>query len=649
MDTVTYKGKQIPLMVIPRGTVLFRAVEYPESDFTGADVRPGKRCIPSNYNVFFYTNPFVVDGIRWFQKGYPTVTAYQVVHDLRIVLLVKPSPFSRSTRHEKNAFILSCDKVKDMCIEGREYDPCFRQDFLEHNRNVHGFAAVAGADSRDLSDAIRKGTVSKNQLKLFKDERNFDGPLELAIYPLNTRSLEDVFIEHPVEWKTAHMEQYNYMPIVNLRRNCADRQNFIDMYTSYNETTGFFRLRDKPVSKMVDEDSLYNSVVSGVPAGKIAIFICGATGTGKTTVREQLLKRIGATAKMVSLNIDELHEKYPSASHEELRPIYERLMNQVVTSGLPFVYDGTCRNRRTVMNVMQAVKQRGYTVILGITYTTLPTAIDRAMKRTQRPLPEDIVRDVYQDIEQKAESFFNLKELDEVYLFNNEKDPLIILEKRKGRVSCLGKERGFYFDVSKYCAAGMEDYFPRKAGVNYAKMQMTEEAVYSVTRRKEGDDLEKYMRSKIPDIEKKSVVDTTANVGSDTLRFSQMFKSVDSFEINPENAAALKNNVAVFGAKNVNVFVADSTKEFDWETDVLYADPPWGGPDYYKKKNLDLMMGSVRMDSWLKERIESDEPPKYIILKVPQNYNFERIKSLGVKSSDTKRIGNIVVIFMEVY
>jgi 16S rRNA G966 N2-methylase RsmD len=145
------------------------------------------------------------------------------------------------------------------------------------------------------------------------------------------------------------------------------------------------------------------------------------------------------------------------------------------------------------------------------------------------------------------------------------------------------------------------------------------------------------------------VVDTTANVGSDTLRFSQMFKSVDSFEINPENAEALKNNVAVFGAKNVNVFVADSTKEFDWETDVIYADPPWGGPDYYKQKNLDLMMGDVRVDSWLRERIESDEPPKYIILKVPQNYNFARIKSLGVKSSDTKRIGNIVVIFMEVY
>jgi hypothetical protein len=61
------------------------------------------------------------------------------------------------------------------------------------------------------------------------------------------------------------------------------------------------------------------------------------------------------------------------------------------------------------------------------------------------------------------------------------------------------------------------------------------------------------------------------------------------------------------------------------------------------------MMGDVRVDSWLRERIESDEPPKYIILKVPQNYNFARIKSLGVKSSDTKRIGNIVVIFMEVY
>lgn len=649
MDTVAYKGKQIPIMVIPKGTVLFRAVEYPESDLTGTDVQPGKRCIPPNYNVFFYTNPFVVDGIRWFQKGYPTVTAYKIIHDLRIVLLVKPSPFSRSTRHEKDAFILSCDKVKDMCIEGREYDPCFRKDFLENNKNVHGFAAVAGADSRDLNDAIRKGIVSKSQLKLFKDERNFDGPLEIALYPLNTRSLDDVFIEHPVEWKTEHMDQYNYKQLIHLRRNCADRQNFLDMYTTYNETTGLFAMREKPVAKLVDEDILYASVTAGISAGKTAIFMCGASGTGKTSVRDMLLKRIGASEKMVSLDIDDLHKKYPSASHEQLRPIYERLMNRVLASGLPFMYDGTCRNRKTVMGAMQAVKQNGYTVILGITYATLPTAIQRAMNRKERPLTEDIVRDVYQDIESKAESYFKMKELDEIYLFNNEKDPLIILEKRKGRVSCLGTERGFYFDVSGYCASGMEDYFPRKSGVNYSKMQMTEEAVYSVTRRKEGDELEKYLLSKIPDIAKRSIVDTTANVGSDTLRFSQIFKSVDSFEINPENAAALKNNITVFGAKNVNVFVADSTKEFDWETDVLYADPPWGGPDYYKKKNLDLFMGDVRVDTWLKERIDSDEPPKYIVLKVPQNYNFARLKTLNLKSSDMKRIGNIIVVFMEVY
>jgi hypothetical protein len=85
-------------------------------------------------------------------------------------------------------------------------------------------------------------------------------------------------------------------------------------------------------------------------------------------------------------------------------------------------------------------------------YTTLPTAIERAMSRTERPISEDIVRDVYQDISNKAEMYFNLPQVDNVILFNNETDPLIVLEKKKGVVKCLSPGSSeFYFDVSKYC------------------------------------------------------------------------------------------------------------------------------------------------------------------------------------------------------
>ena len=197
----------------------------------------------------------------------------------------------------------------------------------------------------------------------------------------------------------------------------------------------------------------------------------------------------------------------------------------------------------------------------------------------------------------------------------------------------------------------IKDYFPSKEGVDYSKMKLTEEAVYSVTRRKEGDDLEAYIKSKIPATNSKRIVDTTANVGSDTLRFSQMFKHVDSIEIKKDNFEALKNNVEVFGATNVKLFNDDATKIFDqadWAIDVVYCDPPWGGTEYLKKKSIDVFLGKKRLDVWLAEMLNEDERPPYIILKLPKNYKFERLDELpNVASTDRKQFGNIVIYFIE--
>lgn len=174
----------------------------------------------------------------------------------------------------------------------------------------------------------------------------------------------------------------------------------------------------------------------------------------------------------------------------------------------------------------------------------------------------------------------------------------------------------------------LETMFPEKQGVDYSALRMTPEGEYSITRRADGKKLLQKMISVVGPAKSKHITDLTGNVGGDTILFGLHFGFVDSIELDEENFEALKNNVKTFKLKNVNVYHGDSTRLFRWKTDVVYIDPPWGGPDYKEKKNLDLFLGDERLDIFLDTVLEQEWRPNYIFMKLPRNYNFERLAML---------------------
>lgn len=194
----------------------------------------------------------------------------------------------------------------------------------------------------------------------------------------------------------------------------------------------------------------------------------------------------------------------------------------------------------------------------------------------------------------------------------------------------------------------MEILFPKKSGVVYSKLKMTPEGEYSITKRKDGEVLLAHMKSMIKGIKTKSITDLTGNVGGDTILFGLHFKDVKSIEMNPENFDALKNNVEVFGLKNVELFLGDSTKLYNWKTDVLYLDPPWGGPEYKLSKDLDLFLGDERVDLLLHRVLKEEWKPDYVFMKLPANYNFNRLKDLPVTKMKKFKIRGFVIIGMSV-
>ena len=88
-----FKEIDIPIMVIPKGTILFRSVKEGIDDFCGIpNDEPNEYCMNKNYNVFFYPYPA-------YRKD--KFKIFVVEKTLKIVNLIYPSYLSRKVRLKK--------------------------------------------------------------------------------------------------------------------------------------------------------------------------------------------------------------------------------------------------------------------------------------------------------------------------------------------------------------------------------------------------------------------------------------------------------------------------------------------------------------------------------------------------------------------
>lgn len=161
-------------------------------------------------------------------------------------------------------------------------------------------------------------------------------------------------------------------------------------------------------------------------------------------------------------------------------------------------------------------------------------------------------------------------------------------------------------------------------------LKITEEGQYSFTRERDAQLFWKTLPKLINQpIKKLTILDGTANIGSDTIRWAQHAKHVHAIEIDPTNFKALENNIKVYQLDNVTLHQGDTTKlYYRWPHDILYLDPPWGGPDYLEKESLDLSLGETPLTHLLSQVIKQKRPPKFIVLKLPKNFNFTPLHNI---------------------
>ena len=122
----------------------------------------------------------------------------------------------------------------------------------------------------------------------------------------------------------------------------------------------------------------------------------------------------------------------------------------------------------------------------------------------------------------------------------------------------------------------------------------------------------------------KVIVDATANIGGNTIAFSQYFKKVYAVEIKPTTVSVLSNNVKVSGAKNVFIICDDFknriTTEFLYNVDMVFIDPPWyydGQPN--EGLSIDVCSHPFPIDDIL-VRIQFIKK-MVVAIKVPKGYD----------------------------
>jgi hypothetical protein len=173
--------------------------------------------------------------------------------------------------------------------------------------------------------------------------------------------------------------------------------------------------------------------------------ICGSPGTGKTSHVREMLDNAGLADPFLIIDPD----KVDALSHEERSTSAMNTVIETIRKGKSFVYIATCGGTKIILGLLARMKAKKYRTVVAIPYTSLTTALSRIAKRKEQPVGEDVVRDLYAFFTSKAERFMNMKNLDEVYLYNNETDFNLLLKMKNKHVAC--SKGDFYFDISKYC------------------------------------------------------------------------------------------------------------------------------------------------------------------------------------------------------
>jgi 16S rRNA G966 N2-methylase RsmD len=131
------------------------------------------------------------------------------------------------------------------------------------------------------------------------------------------------------------------------------------------------------------------------------------------------------------------------------------------------------------------------------------------------------------------------------------------------------------------------------------------------------------------------ILDGTAGLGGNVISFCNYFSYVFGIEINNNRYKLLKNNIEQNKLLNIEIINNNSLEliienYFDKNINCYFFDPPWGGPNYKKFKNIKLKLGDYSLINLI-NIIKNINKKKSIIFKLPNNYDLEEFNNFNYK------------------
>lgn len=182
--------------------------------------------------------------------------------------------------------------------------------------------------------------------------------------------------------------------------------------------------------------------------------------------------------------------------------------------------------------------------------------------------------------------------------------------------------------------------------------KINREAMYSLTKPYEASQIIKIIIKHVIFFIKKdsyscTITDGTAGSGGDTLNFSKYFNKVNSVEVNKNMYDLLINNTKQMN--NIRQLNADYMSVYkNIRQDVIYLDPPWGGPDYKSKREIALELSNWPLYKLVNELLDLFKKT-IIVIKAPLNidmYGFKCVKETClIYNQSNKATFKLLVIY----
>jgi hypothetical protein len=146
-------------------------------------------------------------------------------------------------------------------------------------------------------------------------------------------------------------------------------------------------------------------------------------------------------------------------------------------------------------------------------------------------------------------------------------------------------------------------------------------ALYSTTSYKVAEIISKLVLKFVNFNHNLVMTDATAGIGGNTISFAKIFKKINIVEMDEVRYYLLLINIGNYNILDRVILYNNNYLNIfhKLKQDIVFMDPPWGGPLYKGYKYINLKLSNVPLYTLCNKLITS-----YIVLKVPLNFNFNK-------------------------